>query len=59
MTNWVDASDGDTIYFPIELRYSVWDSGLSRWDTDQTESIWDFGSATDYTVTVDGTTVWT
>jgi len=58
MTTWGISSDGSTSWQPIQLRYSVWDLGLSRWDTDQTESFWDVTPSTTYTPAADGTTVW-
>lgn len=58
MTTWTQTSDGTTNWDLIELRYSTWDYGTSRWDTDLTESIWDFAGATTYVTEAGGTTVW-
>jgi len=59
MTTWNQSPDGSTGWQPIQLRYSVWDLGLTRWDTDHTESFWDVSPSSSYITEAGGTTVWT
>lgn len=59
MTTWTNASDGSTGWNVNALRYTTWDFGATRWDTDTVETFWDLGISTQFTTATDGTTVWT